>query len=671
MLLLALVFSARIAIDDAGRQVWTTDPEELAQLLLEGEGGARRAVSIIQRRKVDVDGYVGLAIQEGQQLPTPLVLATMQIYMAQDRPAELLSVLKALLDAGANPNVIAGWESVLGTAISGLGSGADELWEVLLPYRPNAGISKECHNDHDSVRVEARSSCLPLLKLWASVVDERMNWVKTMSKADAVLHQGAFDEWVDNEARVFAAMKWSPTFAEWFAAVKHTAQTGTSTTDFRRLPYTMLEKIVGEIFGHALGQLSELPGFSWEQAAGGEAWSTPKHLYSALHHSGGLLHLLAYDGAVTSLEALVNLVVKLPAAAATILECMRIPDSRGRTPLHYLAFSYGMTEHFNAWMVQVERLAVAAKVPWESGEVFLAGLPPDSYQHPPLYYLNRSPITAAPEPSNADRTGDWPRSTYGASLETTPPGRCGVDTAIRDANGNATQALFEEHLYSRWPILIRNECSKHLLRKKWKRNQFLEKYGSQEVTVGRIPYGGIYGLEMRAMPLSQYMRVIDDVSMAPGRYGSAAPYLFNSKDYLPWLDNDIKPSPTVLRRLSFGDQPPEIVQQQFYLGPPESGAPVHLHNDAVNYLFYGRKRWFLYPPGAAEWSIQPAADFLEKTRVEQRAPIECVQHSGDMLYVPKGWGHSTINIEASIGVAYEFGHNAGTMEPLLEAFAFA
>ena len=35
-------------------------------------------------------------------------------------------------------------------------------------------------------------------------------------------------------------------------------------------------------------------------------------------------------------------------------------------------------------------------------------------------------------------------------------------------------------------------------------------------------------------------------------------------------------------------------------------------------------------------------------------PLECMQNAGDVLYIPSGWGHATINIDESIGFAVEF-----------------
>ena len=94
---------------------------------------------------------------------------------------------------------------------------------------------------------------------------------------------------------------------------------------------------------------------------------------------------------------------------------------------------------------------------------------------------------------------------------------------------------------------------------------------------------------------------------------------------------------------------------QFYLGPSGSGAPWHYHTTAINTLAYGRKRWFLTPPELSQYSTQhPAAWFEQEYAQADAKPLECIQEAGDLLVVPSMWGHATINIETSIGMAFEF-----------------
>ena len=43
-----------------------------------------------------------------------------------------------------------------------------------------------------------------------------------------------------------------------------------------------------------------------------------------------------------------------------------------------------------------------------------------------------------------------------------------------------------------------------------------------------------------------------------------------------------------------------------------------------------------------------------KPKMPEGLPVTCVQGPGDMMVVPPQWGHATINVEESIGIAHEF-----------------
>jgi hypothetical protein len=79
---------------------------------------------------------------------------------------------------------------------------------------------------------------------------------------------------------------------------------------------------------------------------------------------------------------------------------------------------------------------------------------------------------------------------------------------------------------------------------------------------------------------------------------------------------------------------------------------------AMNALAHGRKRWFLFPPKDAEYSIKPISRMFAEDVPKYRADpnmtmIECVQDAGDIVIVPTFWGHATLNVEPAIGVAFE------------------
>lgn len=86
---------------------------------------------------------------------------------------------------------------------------------------------------------------------------------------------------------------------------------------------------------------------------------------------------------------------------------------------------------------------------------------------------------------------------------------------------------------------------------------------------------------------------------------------------------------------------------------------MHFHGDAWNAVAYGVKRWFLYPPARAFYSKQPVAQWLRDAEPEwhrnnTNRPLQCVQRPGDVLYVPRDWGHGVVNLDNTIGVATEF-----------------
>jgi hypothetical protein len=128
------------------------------------------------------------------------------------------------------------------------------------------------------------------------------------------------------------------------------------------------------------------------------------------------------------------------------------------------------------------------------------------------------------------------------------------------------------------------------------------------------------------------------------------------------------------------------VKTQFSIGPARSGTNLHSHLAAWNYVAYGRKRWFFIPPAdhfrltepralnftfrdmsAAEWlegldaeasaAGTSATDGAEATLNRMRSTgklFQCTQEAGDVVYVPTGYMHATINQCDTVGVATEF-----------------
>jgi histone arginine demethylase JMJD6 len=91
---------------------------------------------------------------------------------------------------------------------------------------------------------------------------------------------------------------------------------------------------------------------------------------------------------------------------------------------------------------------------------------------------------------------------------------------------------------------------------------------------------------------------------------------------------------------------------------------MHFHGDAYNVLAHGLKAWYLLPPEQAQYSTVPALAYVQQllpqlqeaegAGAHWQAPLQCLQAAGDVLYVPRGWGHAVLNLNTSVGYAGDF-----------------
>ena len=113
--------------------------------------------------------------------------------------------------------------------------------------------------------------------------------------------------------------------------------------------------------------------------------------------------------------------------------------------------------------------------------------------------------------------------------------------------------------------------------------------------------------------------------------------------------------------------------RQLMLGPAWSGAMPHFHGAAVNTLVFGLKLWVLRVPEDAEFAQAHAADWFTGAYAEQlrewRAGaaaarggalsppppphLRFLQEPGDIVFVPRAWGHAVLNLADSLAFAIE------------------
>lgn len=219
--------------------------------------------------------------------------------------------------------------------------------------------------------------------------------------------------------------------------------------------------------------------------------------------------------------------------------------------------------------------------------------------------------------------------------------------------------FLSEYVSKKRPLLLNASLEGSAAELRWSRESLLSHYGDSIVNVGAIPYAAKFGFRHaeRNARLEEFVQneMGDAKRDAEWRLGMHRPYVFASSDTLDASIGRDTGSFVVLNKSES-----RIENFQWYIGPRGSGAPLHFHGNALNYLAYGQKFWVLVPPENATYMRQSLSTWLHEnsslpwSTVGGVPVLRCVQDAGSTLYVPAGWGHGVINTQESVGFAKEF-----------------
>ncbi|XP_052202408.1 lysine-specific demethylase JMJ21 [Diospyros lotus] len=225
---------------------------------------------------------------------------------------------------------------------------------------------------------------------------------------------------------------------------------------------------------------------------------------------------------------------------------------------------------------------------------------------------------------------------------------------------------FHQEFDGKKPVLLSGLADTWPATHKWKIDQLLLNYGD---TYFKISQSSARKISMKFKDYVSYMEIQHDedpLYIFDEKFGEVAPGLL--KDYsVPHLFKE--DFFDVLER----DKRPAF--RWLVIGPERSGASWHVDpalTSAWNTLLCGRKRWALYPPGRVPLgvtvhvneedgdvnietpsSLQWWLDFYPLLANEDK-PIECTQLPGETIFVPSGWWHCVLNLEATVAVTQNF-----------------
>jgi hypothetical protein len=222
------------------------------------------------------------------------------------------------------------------------------------------------------------------------------------------------------------------------------------------------------------------------------------------------------------------------------------------------------------------------------------------------------------------------------------------------------------------PVLIRNFLplvrGAHLLTMAQDLDALVQSHHNVKVKYGNVPYADYFGLPTGNTTLKEFYdhHVVDHISKGSNQVPQ---YIFQKDDdltapFMPVLETlvaDYFPTIEVYNRTQRLVCPPSYAgtgnaSLHYFLGAPESGAPFHIHADAINLNVRGPKKWFIAPPNQSIYSKKPIRDYViqdVQEAIDKNEILTCTQEAGDIIYVPFDWGHAVLNEEINLGVALE------------------
>jgi hypothetical protein len=254
------------------------------------------------------------------------------------------------------------------------------------------------------------------------------------------------------------------------------------------------------------------------------------------------------------------------------------------------------------------------------------------------------------------------------------------------------------------PLLVSGVGLAWPARAHWRRDELLARYGGARLRVGAPSDTSLFGATSRAGYADRTMTLREYVEGFAGRAAPRAESLFAfDRDEVlpnePAMRADFE-APVFVEAL-IGSQGAPMGSKEWNmlsLGDAGEGIPLHDHGASWLATVYGYKDWWLYEPGSldpadrlaadpfapvASWAalaqvrerrllgpdVRPASAFgswistgmhgpmivhrsdLTPFSLAQRRPgLRCVTGPGDMLFVPAGWAHATLNLSPVIGV---------------------
>jgi len=203
---------------------------------------------------------------------------------------------------------------------------------------------------------------------------------------------------------------------------------------------------------------------------------------------------------------------------------------------------------------------------------------------------------------------------------------------------------------NRTPTLIKNGVYFFDNLKKWNENYIIDTYGNLNCNYS------YHARPVRSNLQTTYVNYFNNLNNNTYTF-TRTKYLENNTDF---IKDFTFPNPFFCKE--------NIDKHIFYSGPKNTGALPHSHGSAINFMIFGKKKWIFFDTKTSigkrleqyyytkypkdikydEWYEN------EYEKLKKIVPlIECTQDSNDVVFIPKDYNHSVLNLEKTMGIVIE------------------
>ncbi len=227
-------------------------------------------------------------------------------------------------------------------------------------------------------------------------------------------------------------------------------------------------------------------------------------------------------------------------------------------------------------------------------------------------------------------------------------------------SGLSVREFRKEYLYSRRPVVITDAIDSWPARDLWTLEYFKSRYAHTQITVFRLGGERYQPDDYETVKLSTFIdRLQADAFDTYPYYVRDDWRIFQTHKELL---SDYKVPKYFFDWFVFLPEFMRLTYPRIFIGPRGALTPLHLDiwgTHAWLAQLVGRKRWILFPPEQQgllyDCSVQPQnPDFVRFPLFRQAKPVECTIGPGDLIFVPGGWAHEVVSLDATLSITHNY-----------------